>query len=87
MSFLLVLLIILHYPLDKGLSSVYMVLGITCVRYVKKQSNTRTGCPFRFKGAWSGEFKPYNIGRETASLGLYAGMHARKILAYVHLLP
>jgi len=48
MSFLLVLLIIPHYPLDKRLSSVYIVLGLICVRYVKKQSNTRTGCPFGF---------------------------------------
>jgi hypothetical protein len=35
---------------------------------------TTSSCsPFRFKGVWSGEFKPYNIGREFAELGLYLG--------------
>ena len=61
MSFLLVLLILPHYPLDICLSSVYMVSGLV-------------NSPFRFKGAWSEEFKLYSIGREFAELGLYFGM-------------
>ena len=27
-------------------------------------------CPFRFKGAWSEEFKLYSIGRETVPSGI-----------------
>jgi hypothetical protein len=65
------------YPilsLDKVFVKHYIVLGLV-------------NSPFRFKGAWSEEFKLYSIGRDPDGMGLYSGMDARKILAYAHLLP
>jgi len=64
MSFLFVLLIIPHYPLDKGLSSVYIVLGI----------RGRLGLATTLvvlSGQWSleCEYKHYNTGEGNRGTG------------------
>ena len=44
--------------------------------------------PFRFKGAWSEEFKLYSIGRESERTGnVCRHVCMEDILAYAHLRP